>query len=172
MAVPQGPTLLIPKLSHPDTVLIQLRPPLILTNDLFTVLLTLLFLTTCQCVIIPGHYFVRQILFVTFQTVCVAGAAQGMPLFHFAVTRGPRYLFQCITSYKNFSVILFIWRSFCKVLDYCIEVNISLLITIFKGAGNYCLPFLNTRHICWWTWIFFFFQFILNVRIITASFIL
>jgi len=79
-----------------------------------------------------------------------------MPLFHFAVTRGGRYLFQCIPGYKNFSVILFIWRSFSEVLGHCIEVNISLLITIFKGAGNYCLPSLNTRHICWWTWIFFF----------------
>ena len=83
-----------------------------------------------------------------FQTICVAGSAQGMPPLHFAVTRGPRYLFQCIPGYKNFSVILFILRSFSKVLDYCIEDNISLLITIFKGAGNYCLPILNTRHFC------------------------
>jgi hypothetical protein len=57
---------------------------------------------------IPARYFVRQILFVTSQTVCVAEAAQGIPLFHFAVTLGPRYLFQFIPGYKNFSVILFI----------------------------------------------------------------
>jgi len=37
VAVTQGPTLLIPKLSHPDTVLIQLRPSLILTNDFLTI---------------------------------------------------------------------------------------------------------------------------------------
>ena len=98
----KGPTLLIPKLSHSDTVFVQVRPPLVLINDLLAIWLSMLFLTTCQCVIIPGHYFVRQILFVTSRTVCVAGAAQRMPLFHFVVNRDPRYLFQCIPSNKSF----------------------------------------------------------------------
>jgi len=54
-----------------------------------------------------GPLFCPTNIICHFSDRCVAGAAQGMPLFHFAITRGPRYLFQCIPGYKNFSVILF-----------------------------------------------------------------
>jgi hypothetical protein len=64
-------------------------------------------------------------LFVTSHTVCVAEAAQGLQPVYFSGARCLR-LFQCIPSYKRFSVILFILRSLPKVLVYCIEVSISL----------------------------------------------